>query len=320
MNGFGRIGRNFRAVQKAGADIEIVGVNDLTDDKTLAHLLKYDTVLGPLKADVTTTTSTCTWATRRSARSPSVSPANLPWAKPVLTSSSSPQGFFTDAGQGPPRRRCREGHHLHRQERGRHVRHRCEPHRLRPGRAQHHLERVLHDELPSRRSPRRRHGHRARSHDDESHAYTVTRTSRTARTATFAAPAPPPRTFVPTTTGAAKAVALVLPELKGKLDGYAPVITGSATDLTFRASREVTVEEVNNAAVKAGAPRGTLQYTEDPILLGHHLQLPPEHLRRRPHQGQRRPGQDRPQPPGTTTSGATPPPSWPFTEYVGERL
>ncbi len=105
--------------------------------------------------------------------------------------------------------------------------------------------------------------------------------------------------IVPTSTGAAKAVALVLPELKGKLDGFAmrvPTITGSATDLTFKASREVTVDEVN-AAVKAaadGAMKGTLEYTEDEIVSSDIVGNPlPVHLRRQAHQGLRRHGEDR---------------------------
>ena len=104
--------------------------------------------------------------------------------------------------------------------------------------------------------------------------------------------------IVPTSTGAAKAVALVLPELKGKLDGFAlrvPIITGSATDLTFTASREVTVEEVN-AAVKAAADgplKGILEYVEDEIVSSDIVTQPaPEHLRLEAHQGERRPGQD----------------------------
>ena len=105
--------------------------------------------------------------------------------------------------------------------------------------------------------------------------------------------------IVPTSTGAAKAIGLVLPELKGKLDGFAlrvPVPTGSATDLTFEAGRETTVDEVN-AAVKAAAEgplKGILEYTEDPIVSTRHRHRPGlVHLRRRPDQGHRQPGQGR---------------------------
>ena len=105
--------------------------------------------------------------------------------------------------------------------------------------------------------------------------------------------------IVPTSTGAAKAIGLVLPQLKGKLDGFAlrvPIPTGSATDLTFEAGRETTVDEVN-AAVKAAADgplKGILNYTEDPIVSQRHRHRPAlVHLRRGPDQGHRQPGQGR---------------------------
>ena len=126
-----------------------------------------------------------------------------------------------------------------------------------PGGAHHHQQRLVHDELPGadgQGAPRRVH-HRARPDDHDPRLHRRTRTCRTARTRTCAAPAPPRINIVPTSTGAAKAIGLVMPELKGKLDGYAlrvPIPTGSATDLTVTLSREVSVDEVN-AAVKAAA-------------------------------------------------------------------
>ena len=113
--------------------------------------------------------------------------------------------------------------------------------------------------------------------------------------------------MVPTSTGAAKAIGLVLPELKGKLDGYAmrvPVPTGSATDLTFEAGRETSVEEVNEI-VKAAADGRYLQLLHRPDRLDRHRHRPGVlHLRRAAHQGDRQPGQGASA--GTTTSGATP--------------
>ncbi|WP_454294864.1 type I glyceraldehyde-3-phosphate dehydrogenase [Salana multivorans] len=276
INGFGRIGRNFfRAVQKAGADIEIVGVNDLTDNKTLAHLLKYDTVLGPLEADVTYDDEYIYVGDTKIRALAEREPANLPWGELGADIVIESTGFFTDAEKAkahldagakkviisaPAKNEDATFvigvNHTDYDPAAHNIisNASCTTNCLAP------VAKALNDAIGIERGLM-----------TTIHAYTGDQNlqdgpHRDLRRARAAA-----QNIVPTTTGAAKAVALVLPELKGKLDGYAlrvPVITGSATDLTFTASREVTVEEVN-AAVKAaaeGAMAGTLQYTEDPIV------------------------------------------------------
>ena len=276
INGFGRIGRNFfRAVQKAGADIEIVGVNDLTDNKTLAHLLKYDTVLGPLEADVTYEDEYIYVGDTKIRALAEREPANLPWGELGADIVIESTGFFTDAEKAkahldagakkviisaPAKNEDATFvigvNHTDYDPAAHNIisNASCTTNCLAP------VAKALNDAIGIERGLM-----------TTIHAYTGDQNlqdgpHRDLRRARAAA-----QNIVPTTTGAAKAVALVLPELKGKLDGYAlrvPVITGSATDLTFTASREVTVEEVN-AAVKAaaeGAMAGTLQYTEDPIV------------------------------------------------------
>ncbi len=221
INGFGRIGRNFfRAVLASGADIEIVGVNDLTDNATLAHLLKYDSILGRLPHEVKATADEITVAGKTFKAFAERDPANLHWgdlgADVVIEST----GFFTDATKA----------------------------------------KALNDGLGIEKGLM-----------TTIHAYTQDQNLqdgphkdlRRARAAAL--------NIVPTSTGAAKAVSLVLPELKGKLDGFAlrvPIPTGSATDLTFTAARDTSVEEVN-AAIKAAAEgplKGILVYTEDAIV------------------------------------------------------
>ncbi len=152
INGFGRIGRNFfRAVLASGADIELVGVNDLTDNATLAHLLKYDSILGRLPHEVKATADEITVGGKTFKAFAERDPAKLPWgdlgADVVIEST----GLFTDAtkAQGARRRRRQEGHHLRAgQERGHHDRHGRQPRPVRPGQAHDHLQRVLHHQLP----------------------------------------------------------------------------------------------------------------------------------------------------------------------------
>ena len=158
INGFGRIGRNFyRAVVSSGADVEIVGINDLTDTKTLAHLLKYDSILGRLGKDVVAGdgeividgTAIPVFAER--------DPAALPWGKVGADIVIESTGFFTDAESAAQahHRGRQEGHHLRAgQGRGHHDRHGRQRPGLRPGDAQRHLQRLVHDELPRARWPR----------------------------------------------------------------------------------------------------------------------------------------------------------------------
>jgi len=276
INGFGRIGRNFyRAIVASGADIEIVGVNDLTDNKTLAHLLKYDTVLGrfPLSVDFDDDNIIVDGKNIRALAERD--PANLPWAELGADIVIESTGFFTDATKAkahidagakkviisaPAKNEDATFvvgvNHTDYDAAAHHIisNASCTTNCLAP------VAKVLNDAFGIERGLM-----------TTIHAYTGDQNlqdgpHRDLRRARAAA-----QNIVPTTTGAAKAVALVLPELKGKLDGFAlrvPTITGSATDLTFTASREVTVEEVN-AAVKAAAEgplKGTLEYTEDEIV------------------------------------------------------
>ncbi len=276
INGFGRIGRNFyRAIVESGADIEIVGVNDLTDNKTLAHLLKYDTVLGRFPLSVSYDENNIIVDGKAIRALEERDPANLPWAELGADIVIESTGFFTDATKAkahidagakkviisaPAKNEDATFvvgvNHTEYDAATQHIisNASCTTNCLAP------VAKALNDAIGIERGLM-----------TTIHAYTGDQNlqdgpHRDLRRARAAA-----QNIVPTTTGAAKAVALVLPELKGKLDGFAlrvPTITGSATDLTFTASREVTVEEVN-AAVKAAAEgpmKGTLSYVEDEIV------------------------------------------------------
>ncbi|GAA1182848.1 type I glyceraldehyde-3-phosphate dehydrogenase [Ornithinimicrobium humiphilum] len=276
INGFGRIGRNFmRAVLASGADIEIVAVNDLTDNETLAHLLKYDSILGRLEGEVTATEDEIIVNGKAVKAFAEKDPAALPWGEVGADVVVESTGIFTDAtkakahldggakkviisapakneditlvlgvndGDYDP-----EAHTIISNAS-------CTTNCLAP------MAKVLHEEFEI-----------VRGLMTTIHAYTADQNLqdgphkdlRRARAAAL--------NIVPTKTGAAQAVALVLPELKGRFDGYAlrvPVPTGSATDLTFESGRETTVEEVNAAVKKAaeGPLKGILRYTEDPIV------------------------------------------------------
>jgi len=276
INGFGRIGRNFyRAIVASGADIEIVGVNDLTDNKTLAHLLKYDTVLGRFPLSVEFDDENIIVDGKKIRALEERDPAKLPWGELGADIVIESTGFFTDATKAKAHidagakkviisapAKNEDGtfvvgvNHTDYDAATQHVisNASCTTNCLAP------VAKALNDAIGIERGLM-----------TTIHAYTGDQNlqdgpHRDLRRARAAA-----QNIVPTTTGAAKAVALVLPELKGKLDGFAlrvPTITGSATDLTFTASREVTVDEVN-AAVKAAAEgplKGTLEYTEDEIV------------------------------------------------------
>jgi glyceraldehyde 3-phosphate dehydrogenase (phosphorylating) len=276
INGFGRIGRNFfRAVAASGADIEIVGVNDLTDNKTLAHLLKYDSILGRLGKDVEASEDAIIVAGQKVAALAERDPAKLPWgdlgADVVLEST----GIFTDATKAkahvdagakkvlisaPAKNEdftVVMGVNDSQYDPAKHTiisNASCTTNCLAP------MAKVISDEFGI-----------VSGFMTTVHAYTNDQVIldfphkdlRRARAAALS--------IIPTTTGAAKAVSLVLPELKGKLDGYAlrvPVPTGSATDLTVRLSREVSKQDIN-AALKAAAEgplKGIIEYTEDPIV------------------------------------------------------
>ena len=276
INGFGRIGRNFfRAARAAGADIEIVAVNDLTDNKTLAHLLKYDSILGRLDAVVTYDDEAIYVGEQKIAAFAERDPAKLDWASVGVDIVIESTGFFTDATKakahvdGGAKKVIISApasneditivmgvnHELY--DPAAHTvisNASCTTNCLAP------MAKALNDGLGIEKGLM-----------TTIHAYTQDQNLQDAPHSDLRRARAAALSIIPTSTGAAKAVSLVLPELKGKLDGYAlrvPVPTGSATDLTFTASRETTVEEVNQIVKTAaeGVMKGFLVYTEDPIV------------------------------------------------------
>jgi glyceraldehyde 3-phosphate dehydrogenase len=274
INGFGRIGRNFfRAVRASGADIEIVAVNDLTDNKTLATLLKYDSILGRLDADVDFDDTAIYVGEQKVVAFEERDPAKLDWASVGVDIVVESTGFFTDASKAkahidggakkviisaPAKNEditIVMGVNDNLYDPAAHTvisNASCTTNCLAP------MAKALNDGLGIERGLM-----------TTIHAYTQDQNLQDAPHSDLRRARAAALNIVPTSTGAAKAVALVLPELKGKLDGYAlrvPTPTGSATDLTFTASRETTVEEVN-AIVKAAAENSPyIKYNEDPIV------------------------------------------------------
>ena len=276
INGFGRIGRNFfRAALTSGADIEIVGINDLTDNATLAHLLKYDSILGRLGLPVTYTDDSITVNGKTIRVFSERDPANLPWGEVKADIVIESTGFFTKAADA--KKHIAAGakkviisapatdedvtivmgvNHETYDAANHHVisNASCTTNCLAP------MAKVLDEEFGI-----------VRGLMTTIHAYTndqsiLDQPHKDLRRARAAAVS-----IIPSTTGAAKAISLVLPNLKGKLDGYAlrvPVPTGSATDLTGELKKEVTAAEINAALKKAseGSLKGFLSYTEDPIV------------------------------------------------------
>ncbi|TNM64606.1 type I glyceraldehyde-3-phosphate dehydrogenase [Streptomyces sp. NP160] len=275
INGFGRIGRNFfRAVQASGADVEIVGVNDLTDNATLAHLLAYDSVLGRLEG--VSTSGDEISVNGKSFKALAVrNPAELPWGELGADVVVESTGIFTDATKAK----------AHIDGGAKKViisaPAKNEDITVVMGVNDGDYDAAAHNIISNASCTTNCLAPMAKALDDEFgivrglmttvHAYTQDQNLqdgphsdlRRARAAAI--------NIVPTSTGAAKAIGLVLPQLKGKLDGYAlrvPVPTGSATDLTVTVGRETTVDEVN-AVVKAAAEgplKGYLKYTTDPIV------------------------------------------------------
>ncbi len=276
INGFGRIGRNFfRAVQESGADIEIVGVNDLTDNASLAHLLKYDSILGRLGKDVTATENDITVGGHTFRAFAERDPGALTWGELGADIVIESTGLFTDADKAkvhvangakkviisaPAKNEdvtVVMGVNHEDYDPGSHTiisNASCTTNCLAP------MAKVMADEFGI-----------VKGLMTTIHAYTQDQNLQDGPHADLRRARAAAINIVPTSTGAAKAIGLVLPELKGKLDGYAlrvPVPTGSATDLTFEARRETTVDEVNAAVEKAaaGPMKGYLLYTEDPIV------------------------------------------------------
>ncbi|MFD9907222.1 type I glyceraldehyde-3-phosphate dehydrogenase [Streptomyces sp. NPDC059063] len=276
INGFGRIGRNyFRALLEQGADIEIVAVNDLGDTATTAHLLKYDTILGRLKAEVSHTEDTITVDGHTIKVLSERNPADIPWGQLGVDIVIESTGIFTK-----------------REDAAKHLAGgakkvlisapaKDEDITIVMGVNQDKYDAANHHVISNASCTTNCVAPMAKVLDENFgivrglmttvHAYTNDQRildfpHKDLRRARAAA-----ENIIPTTTGAAKATALVLPQLKGKLDGIAmrvPVPTGSATDLVVELSREVTKDEVNAAFKKAadGELKGILYYTEDEIV------------------------------------------------------
>jgi glyceraldehyde 3-phosphate dehydrogenase len=278
INGFGRIGRNvFRAAYESGADIEWLAVNDLVDPKTIAHLLKYDSNYGPFPGQVEATDAGFAVDGKEIRVLAERDPADLPWSELGADVVIESTGLFTD----------RENAAKHLEAGAKKVvisapatnpdttvvlgvnfdevydssSHQiisnasCTTNCLAP------IAKVVHDTVGIK------HGLMTTIH-----AYTADqrlqdmphRDLRRARAAAV--------NLIPASTGAAKAIGLVIPELNGKLNGFAvraPVPTGSVVDLTVEVNRETTVDEINGAlkaASESGSLKGLLIYNEDPIV------------------------------------------------------
>ena len=275
INGFGRIGRNFFRAALTNPNINIVAINDLTDNATLVHLLKYDSILGRLGLEVSHTDDSITVAGKTFKVFADRDPANLPWASVGADIVIESTGHFTKAADA--KKHISAGakkviisapatdeditvvmgvNHEKYDPTNHHVisNASCTTNCLAP------MAKVLDEEFGI-----------VRGLMTTIHAYTNDQVildfpHKDLRRARAAA-----TNIIPSSTGAAKAISLVLPQLKGKLDGFAmrvPVPTGSATDLTVELAKEATAEQINAAMKKAadGPLKGYLSYTEDPIV------------------------------------------------------
>ena len=276
INGFGRIGRNFfRAALAKGSDLEIVAVNDLTDNASLANLLKFDSITGKLPATVELDGDNIVVDGKAIKVLAERDPANLPWGELGVDIVIESTGFFTKAADAQKHIDAgakkviisapatgddvtivlgvnedtydAANHHIISNAS-------CTTNSLAP------LAKVFHDKFGIERGLM-----------TTVHAYTADQNLQDGPHSDLRRARAAAVNIIPTSTGAAKALGLVIPELVGKLDGYAlrvPVPTGSITDLTVELTNPATVEEIN-AAYKAAAEgplKGILKYTEDPIV------------------------------------------------------
>lgn len=275
VNGFGRIGRNFfRAVQASGHDIEVVAFNDLGDVATMAHLLKYDSILGRFPGEVSVSDEGIVVDGKTIKALAERDPAKLPWGELNVDVVLESTGFFTNADAAKAHiaggakkviiSAPAKGEDLtvvlgvnDDKYDGSQViisNASCTTNCLGP------LAKVLNDAFGIEQGLM-----------TTVHAYTQDQNLQDAPHKDLRRARAAALNVVPTSTGAAKAIGLVLPELQGKLDGYAlrvPIPTGSATDLTVTLSKAATVEEIN-AAYKAAAEgplAGILRYSDDPIV------------------------------------------------------
>jgi glyceraldehyde 3-phosphate dehydrogenase len=276
INGFGRIGRNFfRAQHALGSDIEIVAFNDLGDAKTMAHLLRYDSNLGPFPGEVELADGVLRAAGEELRMLSERDPAALPWGELGVDVVLESTGFFTDRAGAQKHLDAgakkvvisapatdpdftvvlgvnddaydRETHHIVSNAS-------CTTNCVAP------MAKVLHElgEIES--------GFMTTIHAYTNDQVILDFPHKDLRRARAAAV-----NLIPTSTGAAKAIGLVLPELQGKVDGIsvrAPVATGSLTDLVVQLGRETTVDEVKGAfrAASTAGLAGILQYSEDPLV------------------------------------------------------
>jgi glyceraldehyde 3-phosphate dehydrogenase len=278
INGFGRIGRNFfRAALAKGADIEIVAVNDLTDNKTLAHLLKYDTITGRLDGTVDYDGEQIVVNGKAIRVFEERDPANLPWGDLGVDIVIESTGRFTkseDAAKhiaagakkvivsapasGADVATLVLGVNEGTYDPAKHniiSNASCTTNCLAP------LAKVFMENFGIERGLM-----------TTIHAYTADQNLQDGPHSDLRRARAAAQNIIPTSTGAAKALGLVIPELVGKLDGYAlrvPVITGSITDLTVTATKSASIEEINaayKAAAAEGPLKGILKYTEDDIV------------------------------------------------------
>jgi len=278
INGFGRIGRNvFRAAHQSDADIEVVAVNDITDAGTLAHLLKYDSVYGPFKGTVEVRDGALAIDGREVKVLAERDPAQLPWGDLGVEVVIESTGFFTKRDDAAKHLSAGAGkviisapasepdvtvalgvnfddvydadnHHVISNAS-------CTTNCLAP------VAKVLQETVGIERGLM-----------TTIHAYTADQRLQDAPHKDLRRARAAAVNLVPASTGAAKAIGLVIPELQGKLHGFAvraPVPTGSVVDLTVQVGRETTVDEINEAfrsRADTGGFAGILQYTEDPIV------------------------------------------------------
>ncbi len=278
INGFGRIGRNvFRAAHESGADVEIVAVNDITDNETLAHLLKYDSVYGPFAGTVEVGSDSLVVDGREVKALEERDPAALPWSDLGVDVVIESTGFFTKRADAAKHLEAgakkviisapatepdatvvlgvnfddaydADAHDVISNAS-------CTTNCLAP------VVKVLHDGIGIERGLM-----------TTIHAYTADQRLQDAPHKDLRRARAAAVNLVPASSGAAKAIGLVIPELNGKLHGAAvraPVPTGSVVDLTFQPARETSVDEINELVrgkADTGALAGILAYTEDPIV------------------------------------------------------
>ena len=277
INGFGRIGRSFlRAALDSSNDLNIVAVNDLTDPSVLAHLLKYDSVSGRLGHDVSVKGNTLVVGGKKIAVTAERDPSALPWGEHNVDVVIESTGFFTAADKAQAHRDAGAKkviisapasgeditvvmgvNHTDYDSASHHIvsNASCTTNCLAP------MAKVFHDAIGIERGLM-----------TTVHAYTADQNLQDGPHSDLRRARAAGVNVVPTSTGAAKAIGLVMPELNGKLDGFAlrvPVPTGSITDLTVEASRSVTVDEIKDlyrAASDTGQWKGILRYTDEPIV------------------------------------------------------